>query len=166
MGPIWDRFGGDRWVPWDPLQCNPQLINSSLSPTGWPRSSHCHYARSPAGIAALAASSHGVFLNETSSPIEEPEQENPSNLDRPIDSGLSAKSVAVLALGVGLLGYLFGRASAPAPPDPARVRSDVDAVFKDRIDEATRHGVNGAVPLLVQAQNDVLAALRKQGVIA
>lgn len=80
------------------------------------------------------------------------------------DCGVSGKTVAVIGLGIGLLGYVFGRASAPSPQDPAKVTTEVDGVFKDRIEEAARHNSGEAVPLLEKAHKDVLGALRKLGV--
>ena len=75
--------------------------------------------------------------------------------------------MAVIGLGLGLLGYLFGRASAPVPtvPDPVKVETAVKGVFTDRVGEANKHGVTAAVPLLDQARDDVLAALKKEGVL-
>jgi len=79
------------------------------------------------------------------------------------DCGVSGKTVAVIGLGLGLLGYLFGRASAPVPPGKAKVKEEVEKVFKDRKDEATKHGIVTAIPLLEQAEKDVLVALQKLG---
>ena len=81
------------------------------------------------------------------------------------DCGVSGKTVAVIGLGLGLLGYVFGRASAPVPPGKDKVKEEVEKVFADRKGEATKHGVSGAIPLLDQARDDVLAALRRLGVI-
>jgi hypothetical protein len=85
----------------------------------------------------------------------------------PSDCGASGLEVTVIALGFGLLGYLIARGTAPIPasPDPVKVERAVKGVFTDRVGEANKHSVTAAVPLLDQAQDDVLAALKKEGVL-
>lgn len=77
------------------------------------------------------------------------------------ECGVSGKTVAVIALGLGLLGYLFGRASAPVPPTQAAMEAAVRGVFTARMGEATRHGMTEALPLLERARDDVIVALNR-----
>jgi len=96
-----------------------------------------------------------------------PPFEEDASPEYPSDCGASGLEVTFIALGFGLLGYLAGRFSAPVPalPDPVKVETAVKGVFTDRIGEAGKHGMAGAIPLLDQARDDVLTALKKEGVL-
>lgn len=118
--------------------------------------------------AILTASSlHGDHRRSDHIKYACPPFEEDASPEYPSDCGASGLEVAFIALGVGLLGYLAGRFSAPVPasPDPVKVESAVKGVFTDRIGEAGKHGMAGAIPLLDQARDDVLAALKKEGVL-
>lgn len=74
---------------------------------------------------------------------------------------------ALIALGIGILAFILGRASAKVPPLGPSITTAINNAGTARINEANLHGIGIAVPLLTKLQNDAIskvqADLQKKG---
>jgi hypothetical protein len=106
------------------------------------------------------AHDHGTDTVEFACP---PDDRMPPEWARPTspECGEFTATAAFVALLTGILGFVLGRASVPAPRVPTRDQTDkaIDKEAADRIDEA-RKSVPAAVPLLEQLRDRAQAAIR------
>jgi hypothetical protein len=90
-------------------------------------------------------------------------------LECPHPSGEAATSrltlvnalLALIALLAGLIGFAYGRRTAPKPPSESAVDGAVLKAATNRIAEANRHGIGTAVPLLEKLRDDAAAEVKK-----
>ena len=69
--------------------------------------------------------------------------------------------LGLIALLAGLIGFAYGRRTAPKPPSKGAVADAILNAAKNRIDEAKRHGITSAEPLLEKLRDDATAAVHK-----
>jgi hypothetical protein len=74
-------------------------------------------------------------------------------------------TAALIAIVTGLIGYLLGRALAPSVPDKILVRHDVNAAAGPIITDADTRKENFAWLALQKQHNEIIAALRRLGLV-